>query len=223
MIEKYLSYQCRLYELHPELATRGTAKAPKNARLKGQVNGHVTDGSPSAQVSRLQVRIAKIRSDILFDQQEAEVRWAAMREQLSKDMAARRRLAIDDSNGVDSRPNGNSIRRLGKGNIDEESGQEGDEPEIMLADLFDSLPETSSDLATGSSITSAADVSGTRVELRDFGRWNGVGPRRVLEEACRARRVCSSVLPKPTLMSHQRCFIKIVVQTNLKVCFFLPS
>jgi ATP-dependent RNA helicase DHX29 len=67
--------------------------------------------------------------------------------------------------------------------------ENGSDDDAALADLFASLPVNEVDPLTGKSSTVINGSNGIKVTIQDFGKWTGVNPTRVLEEACRARRV----------------------------------
>jgi ATP-dependent RNA helicase DHX29 len=65
--------------------------------------------------------------------------------------------------------------------------EDSSDDDAALADLFASLPVNEVDPITGKSTTVVNSSNGVKVTIRDFGKWTGVSPTRVLEEACRAR------------------------------------
>jgi ATP-dependent RNA helicase DHX29 len=67
-----------------------------------------------------------------------------------------------------------------------ENGEDSDD-DAALADLFASLPVNEVDPLTGKTNTVMNGSDGSKVIIRDFGKWTGVNPVRTLEEACRAR------------------------------------
>ncbi|KAL9127221.1 MAG: hypothetical protein Q9217_003859 [Psora testacea] len=142
MIGKYLAYQSRLYELNPNLVTPRSAKASKKFSMKGQSSGEVVSNAPCPKVARLQAKIAKIRSDILFDQQEADARWASMYTQISREAATRRQLNINNTETIKPHDHETTNPRA----------KQDEEPEIGLNDFFGSLPEPSTDMTTGMTI-----------------------------------------------------------------------
>ena len=176
MVEKYLAYQTCLYKINPNLVTPSTAKQSK---LQGSAKDVTTDNASKQVASRLKAKITRIKSDILFDQQEADARWAAIYVQKSQEAAARRRLNISDAVGTKSQESEKS---------DIESGLNEEDPASMVGDLFGSLPDTFPNPTNKTSNLSTTDDGNQRVQIRDFGKWSGVAPRRVFEEACRARQ-----------------------------------
>ncbi len=72
-----------------------------------------------------------------------------------------------------------------------ENEEDEDDDDQALADLFSSLPVSEVDPLTGKTNTVMNGPDGSKVVIRDFGKWNGVNPSRTLEEACRAKVVLS--------------------------------
>lgn len=180
LVTKYLDLQSRLHEISPELTEidarrrRGKGKHPVS-------NGNL--GSTSTRrIERLTAKINKIKSDLLFDEDKANIRWAEIRIDLAQEAAERKRLGIgNDGEKQEVRPTVRSNVKLA------ESNDGDDDTDGIFSGFFDSLPDTTTDPATGLSIMSIASQEGNNVEVRDFGKWTGMSPRRVLEEACKAR------------------------------------
>ena len=166
MTRKYVEWQTRRFQLSPQdgkiLGTFGL--------LNKHQNSATNDVSQS--LARLDSRIAKMKSDILFDLDKAEQQWAAARINLVKENADRNKLGINkDMERVEpSQP--------------KSAAEEVEEEADMLGELFSSLPETNSGGDGNMTITNA---TGLAITIRDFGKWSGITPRRVLEESCRAR------------------------------------
>jgi len=148
----------------------------------------------SAKILR---KIKKIEDDVLFDKYVADQQWEIKRIQLEKEAAAQRNaaealhehgdthssdsLTLIDSDDEVSR----EAAKIGAAMLEEnESDDDG-----ALADLFASLPVNEIDPTTGKTSTVVNGSNGIKVTIRDFGKWTGVNPTRVLEEACRARFV----------------------------------
>jgi ATP-dependent RNA helicase DHX29 len=130
----------------------------------------------------------------LFDKYIADQQWEIRRIQLERDAAARRNAALslessaapsplpetpDDS---DDEVN-EEAAKIGAAMLEEDSSDD----DVALADLFTSLPVNEVDPITGKSTTVVNSSNGVKVTIRNFGKWTGVNPTRVLEEACRAR------------------------------------
>jgi ATP-dependent RNA helicase DHX29 len=175
----------------------------------------------SAKILR---KIKKIEDDVLFDQYVANQQWETKRIQLEREAAAQRNSAESvqehsDSQSQDSLTLVDSddevsrkAAKIGAAMLEEnESDDEG-----AIADLFASLPVNEVDPVTGKTSTVVNGSNGVRVTIRDFGKWTGVNPTRVLEEACRARYVLflNYIFPVLTPIA-QRYLSQIVFQPNI--------
>jgi ATP-dependent RNA helicase DHX29 len=175
----------------------------------------------SAKILR---KIKKIEDDVLFDQYVANQQWETKRIQLEREAAAQRNSAETVQEHSDSQSQDSLIlvdsddevsgkaAKIGAAMLEEnESDDEG-----AIADLFASLPVNEVDPVTGKTSTVVNGSNGVRVTIRDFGKWTGVNPTRVLEEACRARYVLflNYIFPVLTPIA-QRYLSQIVFQPNI--------
>ena len=179
LVRRYLELQSRLHDISPEL-TENDARRQRRGKSKHPVIDGDMDSSRRRRIERIRAKIHKIKSDLLFDEDEANGRWAAIRIDLAQEAAERKRLGIRNDTEQKVTPTIQSNNHLAK-------SQEDDDTDDMLSGFFSSLPETVTDPVTGSSIISTSSQEGRNVEIRDFGKWTGMSPRRALEEACRAR------------------------------------
>jgi ATP-dependent RNA helicase DHX29 len=180
-VAKYLALKSRLYEINPELAELNPRKQKRNAAKTCTMKvdqGHDTD----RRIGRLTAKLNKIKSDILFDEDEANQKWADIHFDLAKETAERRRLDIRNE-AEQVKPTASSSGQSNEVNAAEQNEDSGQ----MLGELFFGLPDTTTDLATPVSNMNTTDTGGTTVEIREFEKWTGMSPRRVFEEACRAR------------------------------------
>ncbi|KAF2173885.1 hypothetical protein M409DRAFT_62112 [Zasmidium cellare ATCC 36951] len=180
LLSVHLRTRAKLYELDPnaEQGSASKSKASKAARTSVQ--------PASKSVQRLRQKLSKIESDVLFDKRQADAHWAGMKIDLARDAAERRKLQLqqhDDAPGsvrsstpIEKEDDVNDkAERLGQELLNE-SAEDGD----LLSGMFDALP----------GVNQAADgtsTSDSNVTIRDFGRLTGMNPKRVLEEACKAR------------------------------------
>ena len=175
LIKKYISLQSQILQLQPDFSRH------KHKNSKFMQNE--TNILPIPKVAKLLAKINKIQSDVLFDEDEASLRWMTVRNQYARELAERKKYDLDTRNQVGSAAAMKSSPRNasvdGKGDEDDQFD--------MMGDLFSSLPEITSDPATGASSLVGRDLVGHTVTIRDFGKWSGISPRRVLEEACKAR------------------------------------
>lgn len=170
-----------MYEINPELPDLIPTKQKRSVAKTRNAN---LDQSQDAdqRIARLTARLNKVKSDILFDEDEANRRWADIHFDLAKETAERKRLDI--RNDQEQAHHIDFSTRKTNGTNGVEQHEDGGE---MLGELFFGLPDTTTNLATGMSKMTTTDTEGSTVEIRDFGKWTGMSPRRVFEEACRAR------------------------------------
>lgn len=175
MIERYLKLRTRLYHLAP------TDLAPGRGTDKGRVRKSQTlpqSTKRGRKVAHIQSQISQITSDILFDNTRADMLWHSEEIVLHRESAERRRL------NQQSPPRKLDIKTSRVVKQDES----GSEDELMVGDLFGALPAMTDQQAGAiDGTTSVADVREPIVRIVDFGKWTGIGPRRVFEEACKAR------------------------------------
>jgi ATP-dependent RNA helicase DHX29 len=192
LVPKYLEYKEKLFRLQ--------SSSQKEVSRQG---GKKTDKTPLSKQTtvdpesfKLIKKIKKIEEDVLFDRFIAEQQWASRRITLERDAAAQRSAfeqqdtdsqeelaTLVDSDDEISR----EAAKIGAELLEEDS-----DDDATLADLFASLPVNEVDPITGKSTTVINGTNGSKVIVRDFGKWTGVSPVRVLEEACRARLVVRS-------------------------------
>ena len=180
LVAKYLELQSRLHEISPELTEIDARR--RRGKSKHSVSNDNSDPASKRKTERLMAKINKIKSDLLFDEDKANMRWAEIHIDLAQETAERKRLGIgNNGEKQEARPTVRSNANLA------ESNDGDDDADGILGGFFNSIPETATDPATGLSIMSIASQEGNNVEIREFGRWTGLSPRRVLEEACKAR------------------------------------
>ena len=175
MTERYVKLRTRLYHLAP------TDLTPGGGTEKGRVRNSQTlpqSTKREHKVARIQSQISQITSDILFDNTRADVLWQSEEIVLHRESAERRRL---NQQSPPRKPDIKTSRVV-------KQDESGSEDELMVGDLFGALP-TMTDQQAGAidGTTSVADVREPIVQIVDFGKWTGLGPRRVFEEACKAR------------------------------------
>ena len=149
-------------------------KATDDRKMSADHN-HDTDD----RIRRLKSKLNKIRSDILFDEDEADRRWADIHFDLAKDTAARKKFEISNGSEPESVMSCTADTSVTAKQDSDDSG--------LLGELFFGLPDVTTELATGVSSLTVTDTGSEAIEIRDFGKWTGISPRRVFEEACRAR------------------------------------
>lgn len=181
LVTRYLELQSRLYKINPEL-TEADARRQRRGKGKHPIGTGNLDSTSKRRTERLTAKIQKIKSDLLFDEDKANGRWANIRIDLAQETAERKKLGIS-SDGEQKK-----VMSPVQSNANLAESHDGDDDvDGMLGAFFTSLPDATTDPATGLSIMSTKSQEGTDVEIRDFGKWTGLSPRRVLEEACKAR------------------------------------
>lgn len=185
MTERYIDLQMQLYELAPDpdiVAGFPNAKsAPK--RFPAQTS--------QPRLAKILRRLERLEADILFDRYDADQKWSEKRSQLAKAAAQRRKLQLDERNRLDATtsdqregdtatvgPGGGSHSALGE-DLDLEA----------LGDFFSSLPDAGLTTEDGPTNSIPKESLSRPLNVRDFGKWNGMSPRRILEDACKARSV----------------------------------
>lgn len=198
LIEKYLSLQIRLHHADPALASSSNDKSSRGANRAAKKSKQNIEPPHSPHIARLLSRVRQLESDILFDRSEADRRWEIVRIELAKERAERTRLGIHETapDKYEAAPENTSGAITSLPPDGDVSSDNVEDTSVSLGDFFSSLPEitTNPDTSTTTATVTASD--GASIEIRDFGTWNGVGPRRVLEETCKARyevAVCARV------------------------------
>ena len=194
-MNRYLELQTRLFKRQPELTV---IEHPRLAKAKAKKTRREQQSEDADVASRrLLSRISRLQRDLLFDKEEAYEKWGELRIQLLREAAERRRLQLDDSPTMT--PTESSVTSSEAQPTPASSEDEDEGSGIELGDFFESLPEAGIDTTTGSSNLVTAGADGENVTIRSFGTWRGLSPRKVLEEACKARFENYGLLPKKLL------------------------
>lgn len=183
---QYLATKAKLLELERGGSALGKLKA--------------ANADDELAVAKLEAKIKKIESDVLFDKFVAEQKWRPERIALEKQFATAKKETqsnIEDSSPPPEEPI--PEKTTGDG-INDEAEQiaadilaEADDEEDDIGGLFASLPQNEVDATTGETRTVINSADGTKIVVRDFGKWTGFSPRRALEEACRSRDASAKV------------------------------
>lgn len=189
LLPVYLHCKTKLFWAQQTSNYKDAAKA--NGRPRIPVSGTSTP-KPDPESSKLLRKIKKIEDDVLFDRYLAERQWESKRIFLERDAAARRNAAELSQDSAESQPPTPSdsddevskeAAKIGAALLEEDNSDD----DTALADLFASLPVNEVDPITGKSSTVVNGKDGVKVTIKNFGKWTGVSPTRVLEEACKAR------------------------------------
>lgn len=185
LLSRYLSTKARLFEEQPDLIE---AK-PQKQKSKTNVRSRPETPRPiSHSIQKLQRKVAKIEGDALFDRREADFHWTNKRMQLLKEAAETRkntgvtRLSAQE---VVLKPDTPPLS-IGSDAEDDDSNTHGDKDEVdddAIGNLFAAEPSRGDNAIA----QPGEDASNIVTSIRDFGKPSGVSPRRILEDACRAR------------------------------------
>ena len=193
LLSIYLATKARLFDLDPE----GEGGMAKKKQGKGQKGQPATKAAPGRGQKKLQARVQRIESDVLFDKREGEAQWNEKKIGLAREFSERRKWQLQSEQAKTPEVNANGSANAGEStsdNISDEAERLGLEllkeaedmgDDDMLGGMFGNLPG-SEETSTPSDSTSSV-VHSQNVVVRDFGRLTGMNPKRVLEEACKAR------------------------------------
>ena len=172
LVSKYVEAKSRL--LLDDLFFKGKERAPDGGGPKSRLT--------SLQTTRLGQKVQAIERDILFDHEEAAVRWQS---------------TLQHIQAVNARPkqtNGgksfNPFQAMKSPEDDVETASKrsmaminAEESEAgLFGDLFTEIEQPRPEETR--KLDPEPDAA---ILIQDFGKWTGIQPRRVLEEVCRAR------------------------------------
>jgi ATP-dependent RNA helicase DHX29 len=194
LLPVYLKTKAQLFLLQPpkHATTQLTEQRKRDRQAASKEN--IGKLSTDPKIATLQRKLERIAGDILFDKYIADQQWEKQRIQLERDNAAERHAASGGAPERFSHP----AEAIEESDNDEVSRQaariaaevledDDSDDDAAVAELFASLPVTEVDPVTGKSNVVVNSSGGTKVTIRDFGKTTGMSPRRVLEEACKAR------------------------------------
>jgi ATP-dependent RNA helicase DHX29 len=190
----YLKTKAELFNLQPPkpTATESTGQRKRDRQAAQKDSTEKLSADP--EFAKLQRKLDRIAGDILFDKYIADQQWEKQRIQLERDTAARRNIAFGQAPHRVPHPaevqEDSDIEEISKEAsriAAEVLGGDDSDDDAAVAELFASLPVTEVDPITGKSNVIVNSSDGTKVTVRDFGKTIGMSPRRVLEEACKAR------------------------------------
>jgi len=196
LLPVYIESKAKLFQLQSTLSPSKGVSSNQNGKKHTKKSGILISMSDPVSTKLLR-KIQKIEDDVLFDRYIAEKQWEIRRIQLEKEAAdAVRRngaeIASTTSQDLDTEITLDSddeisreAAKIGAALLEENESDD----DAALANLFASLPVNEVDPITGKSSTVTTGSNGVKITIRDFGKWTGVNPTRVLEEACRARLV----------------------------------
>jgi ATP-dependent RNA helicase DHX29 len=187
LVPVYIQTKAKLFEL-------------ERSRLDNGPRAATADEDSELEVAKLIAKADRIEKDILFDKQLAGEEWKVKRVMLEKDFAASRKQRPRENEEQPSRTPHKDADSSVNGEAERIAAEilalEEDDDDMAVSDLFASLPVTEVDSVTGKTTTVINGKDGERTVIRDFGKWTGVSPERVLEEACRSRCVSDRANPE---------------------------
>ena len=180
----YLETKAKLFAIERPRQDLAKVKGPKGK----------PDKSPQdPEEALLLAKLDRVGKDVLFDKFVADQQWREKRIVLEKEYSVEKKKKTDDAQETSAEEtpapnasNGDDVAEEAERIAAEILAQSEDDDE-GLADLFSSLPVNEVDPLTGKSSTVMNGANGSKVTIRDFGKWTGVSPMRALEEACRSR------------------------------------
>ncbi|OAA66639.1 ATP dependent RNA helicase [Niveomyces insectorum RCEF 264] len=196
LLPLYLETKTRLF------AIQRPQQGVSNGRSRGGKQNTLApmeDGADQQETARLLGKLDRIENDILFDKRLAEMQWRSAKIILEREFAEASKKTADEARAKAkeeaeaSAPDGNAADDVSDGDVNAEAERVAAEvlaqsdSDDGLADLFASLPVSEVDPVTGKTNTVVNGSDGSKLIIRDFGKWTGVSPVRALEEACRAR------------------------------------
>ena len=176
MVPKYLDLQTKLYSLCPDLYDK-----PKKGKKSGRDNKD--NGFNDPQAAKIQRKISGIEKDVLFDWEEAEYKWREKLEDLRKEASFFRRTQREEEKPppVEDQEQPEEIKPEPELESDVLAAAGDNENADLLGDMFGAEePELESGVIL-------EELSKATMYVRDFGKFSGLSPRRVLEETCKSR------------------------------------
>ncbi|RKF76639.1 ATP-dependent RNA helicase DHX29 [Golovinomyces cichoracearum] len=201
LLPLYLDCKTKIFNLEK-------SRAPHN-QLLGHIpiQSSVLERSKSGNLELAGIlrKLKKIEDDVLFDKYVADQQWEIRRVQMEKELSRLKDVKASQDISINSQIAQTSIAsndevnqeaaRISQSILDKDECDNDD----VLGDFFSSLPVNEIDPKSGKTTSVIEDNGGVKVTIRDFGKWLGVNPTRLLEEACRSRD--SSVKLSYTLVS----------------------
>ena len=184
LLPVYLETRAKLFDRETSVMHSKSNSTSNNGKKPSRPN--VSD----PEIQKLQRKLKKIESDVLFDRYLADQAWEPKRIELEKKAAAERQAAQQKAVAKQSSETSDSedevMKEAAKMTAELLEAEESDD-DAALADLFASLPMNEVDPATGKTNTVVNGTNGVKIIIRDFGKWTGLSPQRILEEICRSK------------------------------------
>lgn len=200
LVPSYLETRTKLFGL--QRPQQDVSKKGRKSGQQLQLPTATGDSVDDMEIAKLQAKLDKIEKDPLFDAGLARMQWEPKRITLEREYAEKKKIKPeveatteiqeqsqpdeDKHQSTDDGDDDDEIVREAKKMAAEILAQDDDDEDQALADLFSALPTNEVD-ANGKTSTVMNSSDGTKVTIRDFGKFIGVSPMRLLEEACRSR------------------------------------
>lgn len=182
-----------------------TRLTEKYIRIQKQIwearNQQLVDGSKTKtrgkRIDRLSEKLQHLRRDPLFDEHEAEEQWnlhmlelQAILQQQMRASANRRRKEKEEASPKPTDTKMEDNEPVNEGPLGDDEG--GTFLGSIFGDSEDAISNTQNESTTEGSI-----------KLLDFGKWSGLGPRKLLEEVCKGSGSNTRIQVRPlTHTSH---------------------
>jgi len=184
LITIYVASKTSLYELKPDIFDNGK---------KGPVRSQLSSSTPAtlSAIKKLQAKMQKIESDVLFDQYEADSRWLLKRNQIAQEVAERRRYQLPSHPTPTAKATKPRLAQspLPAQALPDSSSEDSDveslsDDDNAFGDLF---AATAPDDEARATVANDSKVDSSQVIITNIGQIQGVSPWRVLEEMCKSR------------------------------------
>ncbi|CAJ2503059.1 Uu.00g104530.m01.CDS01 [Anthostomella pinea] len=192
LIPAYLETRIQLFHIQRPKQDSKKSKTIRNNTSDATTESSLDPSSNDLAEARLLAKIERIEQDVLFDKASAGHIWRGERIELEKEFAAQAKETEQaeqskaQEDPVTEVQSDDDVSKEAKRITAEILQQDGSDEDQSLSDLFASLPVQETD-HTGKTSTVITGNDGVKTVIRDFGKWSGISPTRVLEEACRSR------------------------------------
>lgn len=195
MLSTYLQAKARLFDRNPDLVDTASQNNKKSKNPRGKASSN--NRKPTPGEAKLQQQLKNIEADVLFDQQVANAKWAEHKIDVLQDRAERRKLQVLDDHKLASKPDDKSTQQPTKVNASDDIMAEAeaaasqflqevdDDDDIAgLGGMFGEAIDTDNAPQQADQLPSANSAD---LVVRNFGKFSGMSPRRIFEDACRSR------------------------------------
>lgn len=177
-IPEWLAAKKRLFDVQPSHYDQTSARSRNSHAMEEPLASEL-----ATEIDLLRKKITKIEKDVLFDHDEAAYQWNEMLNTLRKEAAQRKRFE-----GIINRPKLAAEPVEQVVTATEVSGSE-DESDSITQDDASVFGDIFTPAENGEPEATSVESGDKTVQLRDFGKWTGLSPKRLLEETCKARYV----------------------------------